>query len=142
MNIRDFFRRPDEPVPGGLLISQLLWALAGLLFVGFGGFLIVEQSNRGSLDLGSIALVLVLLAAGVAFGILGYRLFLGQRSARAQLTWVGLIAALPMALRMGRYSILAAIVLFSVALMWAPASNRYFKIVSPKPRKRPPGPRR
>ena len=142
MNIRDFPRRPDEPVPGGLLISQLLWVLAGVLFLGFGAFLVYEQTQRGSLDLAAMSLVALLLAAGVAFGVLAYRLFLGQRSARAQLTWVGLIAALPMVLRMGRYSILAAIVLFSVALMWVPASNRYFKMVSPKPRKRGPVPPR
>jgi len=128
-------RRPDEPVPGGLLIAQLLWLLAGVLFLGFGGFLVYEQSNDGSLNFGAVALALFFAVAGCACAVLGYRLFIGERSARANLTWLGVITALPLLLRFGRYSLLAAIIMFSVALMWLPASNRYFKIVSPKPAK-------
>ena len=131
-----FPRRPDEPTPGGLFVAQMLWLLAGVLFLGFGGFLAYEQSQDSSLNFGSIALVVFFAAAGIACGVLGYRLFTGDRSARAQLSWLGLIAALPLLLRFGRYSLLAAIIMFSVVLMWMPASNRYFKIVDPKPAKR------
>lgn len=128
-------RRPDEPVPGGLLIAQVLWFLAGVLFLGFGGFLIYEHSDTASLNFGAVALALFFAVAGCACAVLGYRLFIGERSARANLTWLGVITALPLLLRFGRYSLLAAIIMFSVALMWTPSSNRYFKIVSPKPAK-------
>lgn len=129
-------RRPDEPVPGGLQIAQFLWLLAGVLFLGFGGFLIYEHIDGASLNFGAVALALFFAAAGCACGVLGYRLFMGQRSARANLTWLGVITAVPLLMRFGRYSLLAAIVMFCVALMWIPSSNRYFKIVSPKPAKR------
>lgn len=114
----------------------MLWFLAGVLFLGFGGFLAYEQSEGTSLDFGAIALVLLFAAAGVACCVLGYRLFTGDRAARAQLSWLGVITALPLLLRFGRYSLLAAIIMFSIALMWLPSSNRYFKIVSPKASRR------
>ncbi|MEF9874907.1 MAG: hypothetical protein RR778_14525 [Glutamicibacter sp.] len=131
-----FPRRPDEPTPGGLFIAQMLWLLAGVLFLGFGGFLADEHIQDAALDFGAIALMILFAAAGRACCVLGYRLFTGDRAARAQLSWLGLITALPLLLRFGRYSLLAAIIMFSVALMWMPASNRYFKIVDPKPAKR------
>lgn len=134
MNIRDFLRRPEEPAPGALQISQLLWLLTGILFIGFGGFLLYEKTQESGITLGSAALSIMMFAAGAMFGIFTLRLYRGERSARSSLTWIGLIAALPMVLRMGRYSLLAALVLFCVALMWLPASNRYFKLVSPKVR--------
>ncbi len=126
-------RRPDEPAPGALQISQMLWLLTGVLFIGFGAFLLYEQSKLGGANFGSVALSIMMFAAGAVFGVFAYRLYRGQRAARTQLTWIGLIAALPMVMRMGRYSLLAALVLFCVVLMWLPASNRYFKLVSPKP---------
>ncbi|SCC02806.1 hypothetical protein GA0061084_1185 [Arthrobacter sp. NIO-1057] len=128
-------RRPNEPVPGGLLIAQFLWLLAGVLFLGFGGFLIYEHSGEAAINFGAIALALLFAVAGCACAVLGYRLFIGERSARTNLTWLGVIMALPLLLRFGRYSLLAAIVMFSVVLMWTPSSNRYFKVVSPKPAK-------
>ncbi|WP_347037681.1 hypothetical protein AAHB37_13230 [Glutamicibacter halophytocola] len=90
-------RRPDEPVPGGLLIAQVLWFLAGVLFLGFGGFLIYEHSDTASLNFGAVALALFFAVAGCACAVLGYRLFIGERSARANLTWLGVITALPAA---------------------------------------------
>lgn len=128
--------RPDEPVPSGLFIAQTLWLVAGVLFLGFGGFLIYEQTDGVSVQFGAIALAIFFAAAGCACGVLGYRLFTGQRAARANLTWLGVITAVPLLMRFGRYSLLAAIIMFCVALMWLPSSNQYFKIVSPKPPKR------
>ncbi|WP_313813658.1 hypothetical protein [Glutamicibacter sp.] len=136
MNIRELLRRPDEPAPGALQIAQMLWLLTGVLFIGFGAFLLNEQSKLGGLQLGAISLSLMMFAAGAMFAVLAYRLYRGERAARTQLTWVGLIAALPMVLRMGRYSLLAALVLFCVVLMWLPTSNQYFRVVSPKPQRR------
>lgn len=129
-------RRPEEPVPSALFIAQMLWLLAGVLFLGFGGFLIYEQSDSGSLNFAAIALAIFFAAAGCACGVLGYRLFTGQRAARTNLTWLGVITAVPLLMRFGRYSLLAAIIMFCVALMWLPSSNYYFKVVSPKPPKR------
>lgn len=134
MSIRDFLRRPEEPAPGALQISQLLWLLTGVLFIGFGGFLLYEKTQASGITLGSAALSIMMFAAGAMFAIFTLRLYRGERSARSSLTWIGLIAALPMVLRMGRYSLLAALVLFCVALMWLPSSNRYFKQVCPKQR--------
>lgn len=114
----------------------MLWLLAGVLFLGFGGFLIYEQTDGVSVKFGAIILAVFFAAAGCACGVLGYRLFTGQRAARTNLTWLGVITAVPLLMRFGRYSLLAAIIMFCVALMWLPSSNRYFKIVSPKPPKR------
>ncbi|CBT76619.1 MULTISPECIES: hypothetical protein [Glutamicibacter] len=130
-----FPRRPNEPTPGGLFIAQMLWLLAGVLFLGFGGFLVHEHTQQSTMGFAVIALIILFAAAGLACCVLGYRLFTGDRAARTQLSWVGLITALPLLLRFGRYSILAAIIMFSVVLMWMPASNKYFKIVDPKPAK-------
>lgn len=83
----------------------MLWLLAGVLFLGFGGFLAYEHIQDSALDFGAIALMIFFAAAGLACCVLGYRLFTGDRAARAQLSWLGLITALPLLLRFGRYSL-------------------------------------
>ncbi|WP_404286315.1 hypothetical protein [Glutamicibacter arilaitensis] len=126
----------DVPTPGALRISRFVWILAGVLFLGFAANLFFDTWTGQSLDFGPLALVALLAVAGIAFCLLAIRLWKGERSARAQLTWIGLIAALPTLLRMGRYAILAAVVLVAVLLMWTPASIKYFKRVSPKPKRK------
>jgi hypothetical protein len=119
-----------------LRISRFLWILAGVLFLGFAANLAFDVFDVHPLDPGPLALVVLLAVAGIAICFLAVRLWKGERSARAQLTWIGLIAALPTLLRMGRYSILAAVVLLAVLLMWTPASIKYFKLTSPKTSKK------
>lgn len=124
------------PTPGALRISRFVWILAGVLFLGFAANLAFDVFDVRPLDLGPLALVVLLAVAGITICFLAVRLWKGERSARAQLTWIGLIAALPTLLRMGRYSILAAVVLLAVLLMWTPASIKYFKLTSPKTRQK------
>ena len=140
MNTRVPDERNSYPVPEAVLVSRLLWILAGVLFFGFAAFIGYESWRDADLGLGQIALMVLLAAAGTMVCVLAARLFKGQRKARAQLSWLGLIAALPMAVKMGRFSLLAAVVLLAVVLLWLPASVRYFRAVSPKPRKNPAGP--
>lgn len=135
MKKTDIPRVSGAQTPGALRISRLLWILAGLLFIGFATHLLIDSLRKSDLVLGPIALIVLLATAGIAFCVLAIRLWRGVRTARMQLTWVGLIAALPTLIRMGRYSILAAVVLLAVVLMWTPASIKYFNVVSPKPRK-------
>lgn len=123
-------------MPGELRIARLCWVLVAALFVGFAAnlFLLAARSTQPSS--GPWFLASLLTAAGLAILWLAVRLWRSNLAARTQLTWLGLIAALPLFLRFGRYSILAGLVLIAVALMWTPASIKYFRALYPKKSRR------
>ncbi|MEU3331227.1 hypothetical protein ACF046_02615 [Glutamicibacter creatinolyticus] len=119
-------------MPSALRIARLCWVLAAALFLGFAASLFVTAARSTEPSTGPWLLASILGAAGVLVLWLALRLWRSDRVARTQLTWLGLIAALPMLLRFGRYSLLAAMVLLAVALMWTPAGIRYFRALSPR----------
>lgn len=119
-------------MPSALRIARLCWVLAAALFLGFAASLFVTAARSTEPSTDPWLLASLLGAAGVLVLWLALRLWRSDRVARTQLTWLGLIAALPMLLRFGRYSLLAAMVLLAVALMWTPAGIRYFRALSPR----------
>lgn len=119
-------------MPGALRIARLCWVLVSALFLGFAASLFVSSTRSAEPSSGPWFLASILVAAGAAILWLALRLWRSELSARTQLTWLGLITALPLFLRFGRYSLLAAMVLVAVALMWTPASIKYFRALYPK----------
>lgn len=127
----------QRPVmPAGLQIARLCWVLASALFLGFAANLILTAVRSAPQGTGSWFLGGVLAAAGLVILWLALRLWRSDLVARTQLTWLGLITALPLFLRFGRYSILAAMVLLAVLLMWTPSSIKYFRTLYPKKSRR------
>lgn len=126
--------RPE--MPAELQIARLCWVLASALFLGFAANLILTAVRSTPQGTGSWFLGGVLAAAGLVILWLALRLWRSDLVARTQLTWLGLITALPLFLRFGRYSILAAMVLLAVLLMWTPSSIKYFRTLYPKKSRR------
>jgi len=117
-------------VPGELRVARLCWLLAGALFVGFAANLLLTAANSTDAARGPWFLGCAFAALGLLVIWLALRLWRPDRVARARLTWLGLITALPLFLRFGRYSLLAGVVLIAVALLWTPSSIHYFRSLS------------
>ncbi|MCW4464105.1 hypothetical protein OK351_01055 [Glutamicibacter sp. MNS18] len=122
--------------PGELRIARLCWVLASVLFLGFAANLFISVARAAEPSSGPWFLGSLLAAAGLLILWLSLRLWRSDLMARTQLTWLGLITALPLFLRFGRYSILAGMVLVAVALMWTPASIKYFRTLYPRKTRR------
>ncbi|MCC3272646.1 hypothetical protein MUK71_13055 [Arthrobacter zhangbolii] len=129
-------RTPPPPI---LRIAAATWLVAAALLGTAGVSFIVSartqhQDSTALILLG--ALVLVLSAVSV-YSVL--RLRAGKRSARETLTSIALIAGFPLLFRGPTLIAVGVILLASAALLWMPASNRFFQ--QRDPRKRPAGTR-
>ena len=124
--------RNPAVMPGALRIARLCWVLTAALFFGFAANLFVTSAGSADPGSGPWFLAAILTGVGALVLWLAVRLWRSSPVARMQLTWLGLIAALPLFLRFGRYSLLAGLVLLAVALMWTPAGIKYFRALYPK----------
>ena len=127
--------RPDlPPRPLTIRAAIAVAALVGVLFlIAAGSFLLSAASQEidragliglGAL-LGSIALVQLTLVLGLRRG---------KRGARELLTTIAIIVGVPILVRRTPgLSVVSAVMLIGVVLMWLPTSTAWFQRISPKP---------
>ncbi|GAB3618972.1 hypothetical protein GCM10027417_02320 [Glutamicibacter endophyticus] len=113
-------------LPGALRAARWWWVVLGLVFAGFAGRLLLDEFSAQR-NTTTLLFAGLLCAAGIAVAFLASGLWRADRRARSHLTWLGLILALPLFLRFGRYSLLALLILLGVLLLWTPSSIKYFR---------------
>lgn len=132
--------RPDSGAPGrrfgawaslpGTVKAAIWWwgamtvVVLGFAVAAFGNFgLVYDGGDR----VGLLMIGILLAALGLMIGWGTGRLWLGHLAGRGLLTTFGLIGGLPLLLRGPRLMAPALGLLIGVALLWLPASRRYFK---------------
>jgi hypothetical protein len=125
-----------QTAPLTVMLSFWTWLiLAGLAAIGMvTSFLtgLAQESER----LGLFVLAGVLLVLGASSAIYAFQLRRGRNAARKTVTTTGLMIAAILFIRGLPVMVIAGVIILAgVALLWLPASNRYFKPARPKARR-------
>lgn len=122
------------PPPSMMRIAAATWLVAaGLLATAGVSFIVSARTqHQDSTALVLLGAVVLVLSAVSVYSVL--RLRAGKRSARETLTSIALIAGFPLLFRGPALIAVGVVLLASAALLWLPASNRFFQQRDPKKR--------
>lgn len=128
--------RPEiPPRPLTIRAAIAVGALVGLLFLIAAGSFLLSAASQEIDRTGLIGLGALLGTIGVIQLVLVLGLRRGKRGARELLTTIAIIVGVPILVRRTPgLSVVSAVMLIGVVLMWLPTSTAWFQRISPKPR--------